>query len=159
MRRISVVLMNSHAPLTPVRPKVSGMIDVGGMHIQNPKPLPDDIRAFIDGAEDGVIFFSLGTQVQSSQMPAAQLNAFVRVFGRLTKQRILWKWEVDTLEPGMISDNLMVKKWMPQNDILAHPKVRVFITHGGLLGTQEGIWYGVPMLGIPFYGDQVSVDL
>ena len=28
------------------------------------------------------------------------------------------------------------------------------MTHGGLLGTQESIYYGVPMVAIPLFGDQ-----
>lgn len=43
---------------------------------------------------------------------------------------------------------------MPQSDVLAHKNIILFITHGGVFGTQEGIHRGVPMLFIPFYGDQ-----
>ena len=37
---------------------------------------------------------------------------------------------------------------------VAHPNIRLFITHGGLLSTQETMQRGVPLLGIPIFGDQ-----
>lgn len=48
----------------------------------------------------------------------------------------------------------MIRKWMPQNDILAHPNVVLFISHGGLFGTSESLYHGVPLLLVPFFGDQ-----
>lgn len=36
----------------------------------------------------------------------------------------------------------------------AHPKAKVFLTHGGTHGIYEGICNGVPMLMIPLFGDQ-----
>ena len=48
------------------------------------------------------------------------------------------------------------KEWLHiQHSLLsAHPKIKGFITHGGLLGIQESISYGVPMILFPIYGDQ-----
>ncbi|BFG05756.1 UDP-glucuronosyltransferase 2B13 [Drosophila madeirensis] len=150
-REISVMLLNSHAPLTTARPTVDAMVPVGGMHIYPPKALPADMQAFLDGASEGAIFFSLGSNVQSKDMPQEMLQLFLQVFGSL-KQRVLWKFEDESLR--QLPPNVMIRKWLPQADILAHPQVKVFITHGGLFGTQEGVHYAVPMLGIPFYCDQ-----
>ena len=38
--------------------------------------------------------------------------------------------------------------------ISEHKNIKGFITHGGLMSTQESIVYGVPMIGIPQFGDQ-----
>lgn len=88
----------------------------------------------------------------SRDLPPARLAVFQQVFNELPDVKVLWKWESDDVE--QMPKNVLPLKWMPQNDILAHPRVKLFITHGGLLGTQEGIHHGVPMLGIPIYGDQ-----
>jgi glucuronosyltransferase len=36
----------------------------------------------------------------------------------------------------------------------AHPNIKVFITHGGLMGTTEAVYSAVPMVAIPLFGDQ-----
>lgn len=71
---------------------------------------------------------------------------------RNIKQRVLWKFEDESLAD--VPPNVMIRKWLPQNDILAHPNVLLFISHGGLFGTSESLYHGVPLLLIPFFGDQ-----
>ncbi|XP_017081810.2 UDP-glycosyltransferase UGT5 [Drosophila eugracilis] len=150
-RNISLILLNSYMPLTTPRPMSLNMISVGGLHILPPKPLPEHIKNFLDEAEHGAIYFSLGSQVRSADMPPEKLKIFLEVFASL-KQRVLWKFENDQL-PNL-PDNVKVEKWLPQSDILAHPKIKVFFAHGGLFGMQEAVYHAVPVLGMPFYFDQ-----
>jgi hypothetical protein len=77
--------------------------------------LLQELQKYLDEAPDGVIFFSLGSHVQGYLMPESKRNAFLAAFSKL-KQRVLWKWESDTL-PGQAS-NVKFGKWLPQSDIL-----------------------------------------
>ena len=36
----------------------------------------------------------------------------------------------------------------------AHPKIKAYFTHGGLLGIQEAVWHGVPLLAMPVFAEQ-----
>lgn len=71
----------------------------------------------MDGAEEGVIYFSLGSNMQGKSVPANIRAAFINAFKQFPKVRVLWKWEADTKLPGQ-PDNVLVKKWLPQQPIL-----------------------------------------
>ena len=77
--------------------------------------LQQELQKYLDDAPDGVIYFCMGSNLQSTLMPESKRNAFLGVFSKL-KQRVLWKWESDTL-PGQPS-NVKLAKWLPQSDIL-----------------------------------------
>lgn len=36
----------------------------------------------------------------------------------------------------------------------AHPKIKAFVTHAGLGGINEAIYYGVPMITFPIFSEQ-----
>jgi glucuronosyltransferase len=69
----------------------------------------------LDEAKDGFIFFSLGSNLRSNAMATQKQQAFLDAFSELP-QRVLWKYEVDSL-PGQPS-NVKIGKWLPQSDIL-----------------------------------------
>ncbi|KAG8228501.1 UDP-glycosyltransferase [Ladona fulva] len=152
-KNISLVLVNHHFSLNGGRPLVPNLIEMGGLHIKPPKELPKDLKMFMDGAsEHGIIYVSFGSILKSSNFPVEVRDAFIGAFSQL-KQTVLWKWEGESPLPGQ-TKNIRLEKWLPQQDVFAHPKVKLFITHGGLLSMQEAASRGVPLIGIPFYGDQ-----
>ncbi|XP_017005917.2 UDP-glycosyltransferase UGT5 [Drosophila takahashii] len=151
-KNTALVLLNQHVSLSFPRPYSPNMIEVGGMHINRKRqPLPKDIQEFIEGAKDGVIYFSMGSNLKSKTLPLEKRQALIDTFAQL-KQRVLWKFE-DTDLPGKPA-NVFISDWFPQDDILAHDNVIAFITHGGLLSTTESIYHRKPFVGIPIFGDQ-----
>lgn len=147
----SLILLNSHVSVNSPAPLVPSMINIGGFHVKPAKALPKDLKDFIEGAKDGVVYFSMGSNLKSKDMPKEKIKNLLNVFRKL-KQKVIWKFEDDLLPDK--PDNLKISKWLPQNDILGHPNVKVFITHGGLLSTTETVYHGVPVLAIPIFGDQ-----
>ena len=53
--------------------------------------------------------------MRSQTMPLHVRKMFLEAFRKLP-QRVLWKWEADELVDK--PDNVMIKKWIPQRDIL-----------------------------------------
>lgn len=38
--------------------------------------------------------------------------------------------------------------------IIDHPNVKLFISHGGLMGILDSLYSGIPVIGIPLFADQ-----
>uniref|UniRef100_A0A182WIL7 Uncharacterized protein n=1 Tax=Anopheles minimus TaxID=112268 RepID=A0A182WIL7_9DIPT len=151
-RNVSLVLLNTHFSHATPRPYLPNVVEVGGLQIKTkPDPLPEDIREWLDGAEHGVIYFCLGSNLKSADLPQEKLDAILKTFANL-KQRVLWKWESERIPDA--PSNVYSKAWLPQDDVLAHPNVKLFIAHGGLGGMAEAKYHGVPVLGIPIFAEQ-----
>lgn len=150
--RIGLLMTNTNPVMGFVRPILPNTIQLGFMHIEPAKPLPEGkLKSFIDNSEKGVILMSLGSNVRSKDINNNTLTTIIQVFGSLDYD-VVWKFEDDTL-PNK-PDNVMISNWLPQQDILAHPKVKLFITQGGQQSMEEAIDRMVPMIVIPFISDQ-----
>ena len=55
---------------------------------------------------------------------------------------MLWKWETEQMDD--LPPNVKLSKWLPQQDVLGHPKLKFFITHGGQSSTQETLCHQKP---------------
>ncbi|VVC33682.1 UDP-glucuronosyl/UDP-glucosyltransferase [Cinara cedri] len=146
----SLLFVNSHYISEPSRPFPPTVVQVGGIHLKPPKSLPKDILEFIENSPNGVILFTFGSTIKVSSIPEHIMNIFKNALARVP-QRILWKYEEEMKNKPK---NVMIAKWLPQRDILMHPNVKLFISHGGISGLYETVDAGVPVLGIPLYYDQ-----
>jgi glucuronosyltransferase len=150
---VAIALVNSHFSISFPKPFLPNTIEVAGMQINEAKikPLPEDIRNFIESAEHGVIYFSLGGNIKPSMMDDENKRNLVETLSNL-KQKTIWKFDDDSLvvDPKKI----MMRKWLPQYEILAHNNTKVFITHAGLLSCTEATYFGKPVIAVPIFGDQ-----
>lgn len=74
-----------------------------------------DLQKFLDESTHGAILLSLGTNVQSSKLSEEKRKILLDSLSELSPIRVLWKFEKDL--PGK-PDNVMIKSWLPQSDIL-----------------------------------------
>ncbi|XP_018325460.1 UDP-glucuronosyltransferase 2B14-like [Agrilus planipennis] len=149
----SIVFVNTPILGLP-RPTVPQMITYSGLHLKGPNELsqlPKDLKNILDTAENGVIYFSLGSNIKSDKLSDDKKNELLTAFSQLP-YTVLWKFENDSIanKPG----NVYISKWYPQQEVLAHPNVKLFITQVGLQSLEEAIHFGVPLIGMPFYADQ-----
>lgn len=56
----------------------------------------------------------MGSLLRGETFSAEKRQMFLNVFNKIP-QRILWKWEGELTEKP---SNVMIRKWMPQRDIL-----------------------------------------
>ncbi|XP_055153397.1 UDP-glucuronosyltransferase 2B11 isoform X1 [Symphalangus syndactylus] len=150
MRKADIWLMRNSWNFKFPHPFFPNVDFVGGLHCKPAKPLPKEMEEFVQSSgENGVVVFSLGSVIRN--ITAERANVVATALAQIP-QKVLWKF--DGNKPDALGLNTRLYKWIPQNDLLGHPKTRAFITHGGANGIYEAIYHGIPMVGIPFFWDQ-----
>lgn len=95
------------------------VVNVGGLHCQKErKPLPEDLRKFVEDDSKGFIYISFGSLVEPSTLPNAMRLVFFNAMEKFPKLKFLWKWNGPRPENRDIPKNLYLDKWFPQNDLL-----------------------------------------
>lgn len=92
--------------------------------------MPQDLEAFINSSKRGAVLFSLGSNAPTSEMPIDKQKILLDAFEQLPDYHFLWKFEKPQLELKQ-PKNLLIRPWLPQSDILNHPKIKALITHSG----------------------------
>lgn len=148
-------LVNSHPVLDGADSHPQNIIEVGGMHIKEPKPVPDDIDEFLLKGKKGAVLVSFGSNFRSDDFGRKRIEEILDAFRQLPDYNFIWKFETTEMLKN-VPQNVITRAWLSQNDILAHRSIKAFVSHVGLLSTQEATWHGVPLIGVPIFIDQHS---
>uniref|UniRef100_X1YV34 UDP-glucuronosyltransferase n=1 Tax=Capitella teleta TaxID=283909 RepID=X1YV34_CAPTE len=148
IRKTQLWIMTSDPVLDYPKPYMPNMVASGGLATKPAKPLDQQWGAIVEKAES-IVLVSFGSM--SSSFPKDISLRFLSTFSMLP-HTVIWRFQNE--DNLLIPDNVIITNWLPQNDLMAQPKVRVFITHCGNNGQFEALYHGVPMIGMPLHGDQ-----
>uniref|UniRef100_A0A6P7FG47 UDP-glucuronosyltransferase n=1 Tax=Diabrotica virgifera virgifera TaxID=50390 RepID=A0A6P7FG47_DIAVI len=149
--KADLLMLNINPILNNVRPLAPNVITFGGgIHISPPKQLPKDLQEYLDSATEGCIYFSLGSNTKSAFMGEKKIKIIMEALGELP-YKVLWKFEDEGV---VVPKNIKLVSWVPQQDVLRHPNIKVFVTQCGMQSLEEAVVNHVPMVMMPMYGDQ-----
>nr|XP_014272070.1 UDP-glucuronosyltransferase 1-6 isoform X1 [Halyomorpha halys] len=151
LRNTSLTLMDYHFSVGYPEPLLPNAIPVGGLSAKVGAELTKEFQTIMDNAKEGVVYLNFGSVLRSTIIPEGMLETALSAMGELN-YTVFMKWDQENI-PNT-PKNVLVRKWYPQPGILAHPNLRIFITHAGLHGITEAAGAGVPVLCVPFFADQ-----
>ncbi|GMS86944.1 hypothetical protein PENTCL1PPCAC_9119, partial [Pristionchus entomophagus] len=153
---VAYVFTNSEPLIDFAAPTLNRVIDIGGLGAKEPKEL-DEYWTSVMTRRPKVVLISFGSLAKSFLLAPSVKQAILKVATYFPSTTFIWKYEKKdefALGDAAKIDNLVLTDWMPQNDLLNHPNLAVFITHGGMGSVQELAIRGKPAILIPIFGDR-----
>ncbi|KAK6042619.1 hypothetical protein COOONC_19876 [Cooperia oncophora] len=82
-------------------------------------------------------------------------KSLLKVFEAMPDTTFIWKYEIEDSNMIRNVSNVYLSAWLPQNALLADPRITAFVTHGGLGSTTEIAYMGKPAVMVPLFADQI----
>jgi len=156
-RHSSYIWINTHEFIDFVRANPPKVKHIGGIAVKAPPALNEETALVFEKAKSGVVLVSFGSIVDTTAMKPKLRTEMLAAFSRFPDYEFIWRLtRVDENISAIIQQypNVNAFSWVQQAAILAHPKTKGFITHMGLNSFNEAAHFGVPIVAIPFFGDQ-----
>ncbi|KAH7709952.1 UGT-49 protein [Aphelenchoides avenae] len=159
VKESALVLVNSDELVDFPRPTAHNVVNIGGLGLRDKRgqELKEPFRSEMEKGRRGVVFFSFGSNVRTGGLPnEVRINLF-EAFAQLREYHFIVKVDAEDQFSRFVTanyTNVMLTEWAPQQQLLAHPRMRLFITHGGYNSLLESLAHGVPMLIMSFFADQ-----
>jgi UDP:flavonoid glycosyltransferase YjiC (YdhE family) len=169
---MGIGIANSYVGLENARNIPSHVYPIGPILTGDTPALPEELQSFMD-IHGKVLYVAFGTMVKLSQDVILKLLIhFQRAINENVLDGVVWglpRNDIDllpkTFKSGNVEystaqivegthDKIKILKWAPQQSILNHPSTKLFLSHGGLDSIYESMNANIPMLILPFLGDQ-----
>lgn len=126
---------------------------VGPIFPKTVTPLSPSLRKWLEEGFEGagVVYIAFGTLAAIESWQAKEL-----VEG-LTDARFRVLWSLPKSQQHILPSlpfSFRIEPFVPQQAVLSHPAVRVFISHCGMNSINEALYWEKPILALPFFGDQ-----
>ncbi|CAD5232540.1 unnamed protein product [Bursaphelenchus xylophilus] len=157
-RTADLLLINTDELIDFPRALPPNVIHIGGIGMQNVNTtLPVEYEKLMQNGRKGVIYFSFGSIVSTEKIGQKYMKKFLDAFKKFDDYFFIVKISNEdefSEEYAKTIENVKTAHWVPQPGVLAHPRLRLFITHGGYNGIMEASQFAVPLLSIGMFGDQ-----
>ncbi len=129
--------------------------DFGPIDLVYEQTIDTELEKWLDDrSAQEILYVSFG-----SVLSAEEDILFRLAQGLLATERpIIWALDNESrtkLETSISLDTFCIRPFFPQSTLLKRENIKIFITHAGLGGVQDGILSKTPMLCIPFMTDQL----
>ncbi|KXN65265.1 glycosyltransferase family 1 protein [Conidiobolus coronatus NRRL 28638] len=164
-------ISNTYIGFDEARPIPSTLKLVGPVMDDHMPPLDEELQAFLDSHKSMYVAFGSNV-VLSEKFLQRLMGAMQLAIDNGAVEGVLWglgnthhedfpkSYEVNgqAYSTKSILDGshpyIRALKWAPQTTILNHSNTKLFISHGGIESSHEGIHSGTPILLMPMFGDQ-----
>ncbi|CAI5455793.1 unnamed protein product [Caenorhabditis angaria] len=158
VRNVSVVFVNTNEMFDIARPVSSKIVYVGMLKgsYEN-ATLCEELDSYFNKGINGSIFISFGTVAPFKLLPSRIKRSIIYAIEKLQNYHFVLKLAEEDLESRKMFDslkNINLVDWVPQNAVLKHPNLKLFVSHGGMNSVLESMSYGVPMVLMPVFTDQ-----
>lgn len=144
-------LVFSCEELNPTHANVRGTFHFVGPTFASGSDVGPELEAYARGRKR--IYLSMGTVVGGKTGLGPSFFApYVEAFGDREGFELLLSVGATAESFGAVPGNVTVRRSVPQTAVLAHTDV--FVTHVGANSMHEGLFYGVPLVCTPHFGDQ-----
>lgn len=140
------------------RPILHNTVYIGGLGLASATSHTTEyLSQFIQESADGVILFSLGTNIETKTISEIFKTNLFESFAKFLRYTFIVKMDSDdefAIKKSKNYKNIKVVDWVDQPTLLSDPRLKLFITHGGYNSLLEAVNHAKPLLLMPLFGDQ-----